>query len=990
MGNNRPPARPPGTQGVPRPLSGLKLPDRPALKRASIPSKEPTGARRPEPNTGSSIEPTLLLVGADDKFAPALRIALARHRMYVETASVDDVADTVVVTAPDLVLLVGGAARDGGAAVLEKLGSSASTSVVPVAILDDNQALDVRLRAFRHGAVAVIPRSASIDAIADEVARLAREIPERGGAALGTVGEATLAEFVNALGKELRSGILSLKTEGNDAPVRLVLGSGRPLAEFIDDFVTRVRGHVVKAEPLEYEFDDRAAGTVQLFGADTDSLPGSVSGLRVALADDDPARADVVAQELRARGATVVVIDLHPSDMQFSRLRQTDPEVLLIGEQHLQGHGYDLLRQMRRDTRLRWASLLVVRWEEVWSDKVVVPAIDRLTGALRALTEGDRALRERVDAGQSFDTRLEVTGPARCLRAIAASSRSLRVSIFNPRVRIAIDLSEGLVAGATAEPVNGEEARDDAQWDGTAAIAGLLVLSSGRVHVDPVQTPAATNVMATIDVALSLADQEQPPIAPSIPATTGSSYPPPASVDAPTLPRPPQRAPLETIAGIGPPEAAAHSVTNGFVPVGVTPPISFKAFPVSPAVGDDPFAAVPSPPSFPSVPIASGDAAGTAPASPLPPNGAAWTTPQTPEIGAPARSSFARQLRLARGPGVSAPIAALLVLLAAAQGALFVFTYWWLTRTSPSPETVAAAASASSALASAKASAPKVTPSSALEPEARPAPSSAAAPPSIPEAPVGVDESGNRAPSCEDLLEGVALPDGDFPGAAYEQQRMAERALVRGSVDEAQRCYCKAVRWAKHSPTRHIDLAQLMLIRRDGASAAQWAKLALELSPGNTKAYGLLGDGLARVGDVKGAGEAWFAAEGTPNPSAEQKQAFLYKSVQEANLSTYKRDWPRAERFYRRVILVDPENLKAALGLATSLLKLKEPKPAMRWAQRALVIEPRNIAARILLGDAHQELGQVSAAEMQWREALSLDPDNGEARVRLARAAKTQ
>src|SRR5262245_26215258 len=194
MGNDRSPARAP-TAGVPRPLPALKVPERSGFKKPNA-----LGGLRVEPKKATaapapSIEPTLLLVGADDKFAPALRVALSRHRMYVETAEVSDVADTVVVTAPDLVLLVGEAARDGGKVVLEKLASSSSTSVVPVAILDDNQALDVRLRAFRHGAVAIIPRSASIDAIADEVARLAREIPERGGAALGTVGEATLAEF---------------------------------------------------------------------------------------------------------------------------------------------------------------------------------------------------------------------------------------------------------------------------------------------------------------------------------------------------------------------------------------------------------------------------------------------------------------------------------------------------------------------------------------------------------------------------------------------------------------------------------------------------------------------------------------------------------------------------------------------------------------------------------------------------------------------------
>ncbi len=923
------------------------------FKRGLAGGKEPTGARRSEPATGSSIEPTLLLVGADDKFAPALRVALSRHRMYVETADVSDVADTVVVTAPDLVLLVGEAARDGGAAVLGKLGGSSSTSVVPVAILDNNQALDVRLRAFRHGAVAVIPRTASIDAIADEVARLAREIPERGGAALGTVGEATLAEFVDALSKELRSGILSLKESG-EAPVRLVLGRGRPLAEFIDDFVRRARGHVVKAEPLEYEFDDRAAGTVQLFGADTESLPGSVSGLRVALADDDPARADVVAQELRARGATVVVIDLHPTDLQFSRLRQIDPEVLLIGEGHLQGDGYRLLRQMRRDTRLRWASLLVVRWEEVWSEKVVVPAIDRLTGALRALTEGDRALRERVEAGASFDTRLEVTGPARCLRAVAASSRSLRVTVFNPRVRISIDLSEGLVAGATAEPVNGEsQDRDEAQWDGTSAISGLLVLSSGRVHIDPVQTPAATNVMATIDVALSLADQERPPIEPSIPATTGSSFPPAAVADLP------------------PP-----SSTDAFVQVGVTPPLSFRAFPQN-QPADDPFAAVPAPPEAPTD-------------SPLPPS---WTTPDAQEDGAPAAG-------LAR-TGVSGPVAALLVFLAIFQGALFVFVYWGLTRRIPTPtaaeaspaKSAAVAASAAAALP-APAPAPEPTSSAAAQaPSVTPLPEQPAegSEPTPPHAlPPGVDESGKRAPTCEELLEGMNVPDGEFPGAAYEQQRLAEKALVRGDVDEAQRSYCKAVRWQKKSTTRYIDLAQLMLIRRDGARVAEWARLALDVSPGNTKAYGLLGDGLARIGDIPGATQAWFTALGTPDPSPLEKQNFVQAAMQEAQSSMLKRDWPRAERFYRRVILVDGESIKGALGLAAALLKQGEGKPSLRWAQRALVIDPRSSAARVALGDAQQALGLAGAAEKEWREALALDPNNGEARMRLARAAKSQ
>src|SRR6478752_8371384 len=509
-----------------RPAAAFAVRPTPPKKPARSTSGAMLAARRPAP-TPAAIEPTILLVGADSAFEPALRAALARHRVYVETTTPDAVAETVIAAAPDLVLLVGPAARDGGSSVLETLMSSPVCSVIPVAILDDNTALDMRLRAFRHGAAAVITPSASIDAIAEQIAKLAREIPERGSESLGVVGEATLSEFVGALSKELRSGILSVHTgKGNDDAVRLVLGSGRPLAAFIDDFVRQVKSHVVHAEPLKYEFAEHASGTVTLLDpAAPSSEPErvNVKGVRVALADDDTGRADSVAQELRARGVSVVVTDLSPTELRFAKLRQVDPEVLLIGESHVKGQGYELLRRMRRDTRLRWASLLVVRWDEIWSDALSVPAVDRLETALAALSEADRTLQTWAATGESFDARLESTGPARCLRALCTSPRPLRVTVNNPRASVSVDISDGLVVGAA-----GESRLDPSQkWDGALALSAMMVLSSGRVHVAPVSQPAVTNVMATVDVALNMADSEPAPITPSIPTTAAPSLPPP-------------------------------------------------------------------------------------------------------------------------------------------------------------------------------------------------------------------------------------------------------------------------------------------------------------------------------------------------------------------------------------------------------------------------------------------------------------------------------
>jgi DNA-binding NarL/FixJ family response regulator/Flp pilus assembly protein TadD len=483
------------------------------------PAPRDAGQRRGrEGRSRTDTEPTVLLVGADKSFHTAIAAALGRHGVYVETSSLHGIVDAVVAAAPDLVLLVGDAAMDGGSSALAHLHTSPQSSVVPVAILADDTALDERLRAFRHGAAAVIPRSASVEAIAERVEKLAREIPERDGDAVGYIGEATLDELVAALSKELRSGILSVRgPAGSDVDtLRVVLGGGRPLAQTIDEFVSRIRKHVVHAEPLHYEFDERAGGTIQMLGADALDHTGTgddVSGLRVLLADEDAARADAIAQALRARDVSVVVTDFDPPEQRFARLRQLDPAILLIDEAGLRKPGFQLVRRMRRDTRLRWASLLVVRWDEIWSETEGGTKIARTLGTLAALAEPERALVERVERGTPFDTRLEITGPARLLRALATSSKPIRLVVQNPRAQVRVDLSDHLVAGARAE-LEGEPA----PAEGAVALAALLVLGSGRVHVERLSEAELVNVMSPVDVALNLADCEPAPIHPSLPA----------------------------------------------------------------------------------------------------------------------------------------------------------------------------------------------------------------------------------------------------------------------------------------------------------------------------------------------------------------------------------------------------------------------------------------------------------------------------------------
>jgi tetratricopeptide (TPR) repeat protein len=263
-------------------------------------------------------------------------------------------------------------------------------------------------------------------------------------------------------------------------------------------------------------------------------------------------------------------------------------------------------------------------------------------------------------------------------------------------------------------------------------------------------------------------------------------------------------------------------------------------------------------------------------------------------------------------------------------------------------------------------------------------------PETVRKAPVGKDESGTVAPTCAALLEPLQLDVGNFPGAAYEQQVAGSKALVQGKVDDAQIAYCKAVRWDSKNPQSHIDLAQLFLIRKDGAAAAEEARNAVELDPNSGRAQSLLGDGLVRIGDHEGAKQAWLLAAGVDPKDTAKFKALINRNLHEAEASLKKKDVARAERFFRRAIVLEPDSLEASRGLAAVLNQLGDGHAAVRWVQRALAREPRDPDSHVVLGDALLLLGDKAGAEREWREANRLDPANMEAQRRIRRLRTMQ
>ena len=487
--------------------------------------------------------PTLLMLGQGDPMQGALQTALNRYATFVEVAEASSVVATVMAAAPDVVILVGDAAGARADSILHDLHANTMTATVPVVLLAAEAGLERRLEAFRSGAVAVVPRTASIDQMARDISRLARELPERSGDRAGEVGEATVDELLGILSKELKSGILSVSQSGRGGDgrsARFVLRSGRPVQEAIADFVQRIRPLVEDAKPLSFEFLEAPQGRFQVLDQDSEQGDRSLfKGRRILLIENNPATADALAQELRAHDATVVVTDGQGAG--FERAKSLDPEVVLIAEAGLEGWGYEVMSRLRRDTQLRWASVLVIHSEQLF-EQGQAPRMDRLAGSLQPLLSPDRELAERAANEDAFDTRLEVIGPTRLLRALLAAERTLHLTVRNSRAVVEVDIAEGLLAGATAQATS-----EGAQpLGGPAALAMLMSLASGRVSIERRERPAAANLLSPIDDALVAAGLETSPLRASLLPEAKASAPGGATAVEAFVPSDPQSAGLVT------------------------------------------------------------------------------------------------------------------------------------------------------------------------------------------------------------------------------------------------------------------------------------------------------------------------------------------------------------------------------------------------------------------------------------------------------------
>ncbi|MEQ8727771.1 MAG: hypothetical protein RID81_41200 [Sandaracinaceae bacterium] len=916
--------------------------------------------------------PTILVVGGGERMKTALEEALERHDLMVEAVPTEAVVEAAYAAAPDLLLLVGDAAADAGEAALSRLSGHPAAAMVPVVLLSDDEGLEPRLGAFKHGVVAVVRKSASADGMAREIAELARDLPERSGEVGGELGEATVDELVSLFSQRLRTGILSVSAADGES-AQVVLRAGRPVTEAIEELVDRLRPLLKKQSgPVRYEFHESPTARLRLLDLESDAEDVEVlQRRRVLLIEQNPARADVLVQELRARGALVAVADGDGNGLE--RARAHDPDVVVIDGSGVDGWAMPALRKLRRDPRLRWASLLVVDAEQLWPKEEASPNLARLGASMRSLVHPDRQVAERAQAEAQFDTRLEMIGPSRLLRALTDTGRGLKVTVTHPRARVEVDLAEGLLVGARAFAPGG----DEELAEGPAALAALLGLGSGRVRVERRDAPSAANVMSPVDDAIAQADAEQAPIRPSLPPPSGVHEPlpelPPETERAVSASRDPSElidkleTLLERLQEVLPAaeraRAARPEIPRPPAPRSVPPPRA--KLPPKPRPGALPPRAPKAPPAPPR-PLAGA----------LPPRPAKKARPPKPEPTLPVVEEPAEPI----DPGPSA-----------------------LGESPKAP--------------------PKRRPMKTLlgvsAPAATPPWEAAPSPPPIDED----EDDDDDIPVIEAMAEPGALEDA-APVPPVVAPPVAPAPAVMEPVDDAPPSSGRGL-WLA------VGAVALLLVATAGGAAAWFLWLrpppavvhlpdaeqlvttaapdagALAVAPteaedagvGDAGVDGGVDGGVDAGLDDAGLDDAGLPDAGLPDAGRTDPEAIaeddesegaaprerdVARLIRSANYDRNRGNLREAERSYLQVLRVEGRNPRALAGLARVAMTRRDGTQATRWARRLVQASPRNANNHVLLGDALRVAGNQAGARNAYRAALEIAPSHRRARERLA------
>lgn len=231
---------------------------------------------------------------------------------------------------------------------------------------------------------------------------------------------------------------------------------------------------------------------------------------------------------------------------------------------------------------------------------------------------------------------------------------------------------------------------------------------------------------------------------------------------------------------------------------------------------------------------------------------------------------------------------------------------------------------------------------------------------------------------------GVRLED---LARSQQQQTKGRQLLMQGKLEASLSALCEAARLNPAHSGIAFEVARAALIARNAATAARFAERSLALTPPDRRSKELLADALAWQGNIEAARAEWFGIHKLSAPTEKTLGNLHLGAVLEARTAAKQGDYAQAERFLRRALCFDPENVATTTQLARVLLLAGQHKAAQRWIQRALALDANDAERYVLAGDIQEALGDRSSANHHYSRALEIDPKHGVAKLRVQKQA---
>ncbi len=126
-------------------------------------------------------------------------------------------------------------------------------------------------------------------------------------------------------------------------------------------------------------------------------------------------------------------------------------------------------------------------------------------------------------------------------------------------------------------------------------------------------------------------------------------------------------------------------------------------------------------------------------------------------------------------------------------------------------------------------------------------------------------------------------------------------------------------------------------------------------------------------------------------PSPATGGEFTVRAAFKAAVEHYQAGRPaQAERLYRKILSLQPDNAAAYNNLGIALMKQGRSDEAIACYRRALAIDPGGAETHNALGDAFKDRERLEEATASYRRALEIDPDSADTHHRLALALTGQ